>query len=44
MLYSCVRSLRLATVWFSGTAFSQGLRRRASKLLRRAPVAAAAAG
>ncbi|CAN0048250.1 unnamed protein product [Ectocarpus sp. 6 AP-2014] len=34
-VYTCVRGLRLATVWFAGTAFSEGLRMRASTLLGR---------
>ncbi|CAN0379102.1 unnamed protein product [Ectocarpus sp. 12 AP-2014] len=40
-LYTCFRGLRLATVWFAGTAFSEGLRMRAT-LLGRASAAAAA--
>ncbi|CAM9180037.1 unnamed protein product [Ectocarpus sp. 8 AP-2014] len=41
-LYTCFRGLRLAAVWFAGTAFSEGLRMRASTLLGRASAAAAA--
>ncbi|CAM9936673.1 unnamed protein product [Ectocarpus sp. 12 AP-2014] len=39
-LYSCLRGLWLATVLFAGTAFSVGLRRRASMLLGRKPAVA----
>ncbi|CAB1120042.1 unnamed protein product [Ectocarpus sp. CCAP 1310/34] len=42
MLYTCLRGLRLATVWVAVTAFSEGLRMRVSTLLGRASAAAAA--